>query len=124
MILAEGGPPGAEAVLLWGGVITMVAGLVAGLWRVVRGLVSTWRRLDQYIADWYGEPERPGVPARPGVMERVAGMEVRLGRMEHELHPNGGASLRDAIDEANRRLAVLRACSDDPARGTTGEPDS
>ncbi|WP_406300952.1 hypothetical protein OG948_44635 (plasmid) [Embleya sp. NBC_00888] len=37
-------------------------------------------------------------------------MEARLGRVEHELHPNDGASLRDAIDSTNRQLA--RLCPD------------
>ncbi|WP_086778039.1 hypothetical protein [Streptomyces griseus] len=114
MILAEGGPPAVEAVLLWGGAVTVVAGVVTVLWRLGRGVAATWQRLDQFIEDWYGEGPRPGVPARPGVLERVTGMELRLSRMEHELHPNDGGSLRDAIDEANRRLTNL--C---PDRDTT-----
>ncbi|MFD3978235.1 hypothetical protein ACFWR6_06580 [Streptomyces griseus] len=105
-MLAEG-PPAVEAVLLWGGAITVVAGVATVLWRLGRGMAQTWQRLDQFIEDWYGEEARPGVPARPGVLERVAGMELRLGRMEHELHPNAGGSLRDAVDEANRRLTHL-----------------
>lgn len=60
--------------------------------------------------DWYGEPERPGVPARPGVMERVSGIETRLNGVVHELHPNDGGSLRDAVDQANTRLR--RLCPD------------
>ncbi|MFJ1787300.1 hypothetical protein ACIOML_23715 [Streptomyces anulatus] len=107
MILAEGGPPAVEAVLLWGGAITIVAGVATVLWRVGLGMAATWQRLDQFIEDWYGEAARPGVPARPGVLERVTRMELRLGRMEHELHPNDGGSLRDAVYEANRRLTHL-----------------
>lgn len=116
MILAEGGPPALEAVLLWGGAITVVSGLLAGLWRLGRGVVRTAHRMNEFMDDWYGEPARAGVPARPGVLERVAGMESRLGRMEHELHPNAGGSLRDAVDEANRRLTHLCPDPDTPDR--------
>jgi hypothetical protein len=31
-------------------------------------------------------------------MERVAGIEDRLGRVEHEVYPNSAESLRDAVD--------------------------
>ncbi|MFE4972647.1 hypothetical protein ACFRAR_11055 [Kitasatospora sp. NPDC056651] len=58
--------------------------------------------------------------ARPGLMERVGGIEDRLTRVEHELYPNSGESLRDAVDLANRRLA--RLCDDDPGRASPGSP--
>ncbi|MFF3096838.1 hypothetical protein [Streptomyces cyaneofuscatus] len=107
MMLAEGGPPAVEAVLLWGGAITVIAGVGAMLWRLGRGLTATWARLDQFMEDWYGEGPRPGVPARPGVLERISGIEGWMRRVEHELHPNAGGSLRDAVDQANHRLAHL-----------------
>lgn len=40
-------------------------------------------------------------------MERVSGMEERLGHVWHEVYPNNGSSLRDAVDQANERLALL-----------------
>lgn len=84
------------------------------LWRLVRGVLHFARRVEYFFDDWYGEEERAGVPARPGMMERVRGMEEgfrtfgeRLLRMEHEMYPNDGESLRDAVDLANRRLVRL-----------------
>lgn len=65
--------------------------------------------------DWAGEEPRPGVPGRPGVMERVSVIEDRLTRVEHELYPNSGQSLRDAVDLANQRLA--RLCPEPPDDG-------
>lgn len=116
---AETGVPALDTVLVWGGAVSLLAGLVTLLWRLVRGLIRFGRRVDDFIDDWQGEPPRPGVPARPGVMERMEGMETRMGVMEdglarvtHELYPNSGESLRDAVDLANERLALL--CPDGP----------
>jgi hypothetical protein len=103
-----------NTLLAWGGVATAATGLAAALWRFLRGVMHTARRAEQFMDDWYGEPARPGVPERPSMMERVSGIEARLGRVEHELHPNDGASLRDAVDRTNRRLARLCPECDDP----------
>ncbi|MFD3848207.1 hypothetical protein ACFWVB_20240 [Streptomyces microflavus] len=105
--MADTGIPLLETVLVWGGALTILGGLGAVLWRAARGVVRTGRRMNEFMDDWYGEGPRPGVPARPGLMERVSGMEDRLSGVEHELHPNDGGSLRDAVDQANRRLANL-----------------
>lgn len=100
-----------DMAILWGGAITILAGVCALAWRAVRGALHLGRRVHQVIDDWYGEEERPGVPGRAGLMERVGGIEERLSRVEHELYPNSGESLRDAVDLANRRLA--RLCPDE-----------
>ncbi|QKW10801.1 hypothetical protein HUT18_11450 [Streptomyces sp. NA04227] len=81
-------------------------------WGGLRAAGRTWRRVDEFMDDWQGELERPGVPARPGLLERVALIEERLSRVEHELYPNSGDSLRDAVDHANRQLA--RLCPEGP----------
>ncbi|MFC8466020.1 hypothetical protein [Streptomyces sp. NPDC057250] len=103
-----------DAVLVWGGAATFFAALGGGLWRVVRGILRTIRRADQFMDDWYGEEPRGGVPGRPGVMQRVGEIEVRLDGVVHELHPNGGGSLRDAVDLANQRLRSLCPGPDQP----------
>lgn len=119
---AETGVPAVDTVLVWGGAASLLAGVVAVGWRLARGLVRFGRRVDQFIDDWQGEEARPGVPGRPGVMERMGGLEDRMGvledgfaRVSHELYPNSGESLRDAVDLANRRLALL--CPDDTGPG-------
>ncbi|MEU1815120.1 hypothetical protein ABZ543_07975 [Streptomyces roseifaciens] len=109
--------PALEAFVLWGTAGTILTGITAALWRLARAAAHTARRADQFMDDWYGEPERPGVPPRPGLMERVGAIESRLERVEHELHPDDGGSLRDAVDEANRMLAWLCPDRRPPAAG-------
>lgn len=54
-------------------------------------------RVDDFMDDWGGESARPGVPRRPGVMER-------LDWIEHQLKPNSGESLRDAVNRIETQL--------------------
>ena len=67
-------------------------------WKVATSVLRWARRVTDFFDDWNGEPARKGVPARPGVLERLSGIEGRVEAVEHELHPNSGASLRDAVD--------------------------
>jgi hypothetical protein len=86
--------------------ITLDTAAVTGFVGAVTGSLATlavaWTRvvrpIQRIAEDWNGEPARPrdGVPERPGVM-------LRLSRIEAEMHPNGGSSMRDAV---NRGLAV------------------
>ncbi|MFE6549635.1 hypothetical protein ACFVHS_14750 [Streptomyces sp. NPDC057746] len=108
-----------DTLLTVGGLLTALVGVAAAVWRVVRAGLRFFRRVELFMDDWYGEPARPGVPGRPGVMERVSGIDDRLTRVEHELQPNSGQSLRDAVDLANRRLA--RLCPD-PDHADRAEP--
>ncbi|MGV2914526.1 hypothetical protein [Streptomyces alfalfae] len=122
---AETGVPALDTLLVWGGAVSLAGGLLTLAWRAVRGTARFGRRVDEFIDDWRGEPSRPGVPARPGVMERMEGLEDRMGgveddlqRIKHELYPNSGGSLRDAVDQANARLAVLCPDEHPPDTGT------
>lgn len=80
------------------------------LWRlVVRGILSRFAGLKDFLDDVRGEQARPGVAARPGIMDRLASLDstltdhcARLTAIEHELYPNSGASLRDAVDRIER----------------------
>ncbi|GAA3718370.1 hypothetical protein [Streptomyces tremellae] len=71
-----------------------------------RWVGKRWARIDEFIDDWQGTPPRPGVPARPGVM-------ARLDAIEHELRPNSGSSLRDAVNRVDRRTAQAIPTPDD-----------
>lgn len=66
------------------------ATVAAKAWQVLRKISSA-------VDDWQGEPARPGVLERPGVMTRLAAIEAQL-------HPNGGASLRDAVDDLAKQM--------------------
>ncbi|WIV59061.1 hypothetical protein [Amycolatopsis nalaikhensis] len=93
--------------------------IIRRIWTAARNAGRGLRRLVHFADDWFGEPERDGVPARPGVMERISAIETdgaatrddvrdlveRVDRVEHELRPNSGASLRDAIDRVENAVA-------------------
>ncbi|MFE0545228.1 hypothetical protein [Streptomyces sp. NPDC058891] len=117
--MIETGNSALDTLLTVGGLLTALVGVAVAVWRVVRAGLRFFRRVELFMDDWYGEPARPGVPGRPGVMERVSGIDDRLTRVEHELQPNSGQSLRDAVDLANRRLA--RLCPD-PDHADRAEP--
>lgn len=76
------------------GVIVSVAGAAVVIGKPLRKLV---RDNAEFREDWYGQPARPGRDPEPGVMER-------LRKIEKELHPNGGATLRDAVNRLEQRF--------------------
>ncbi|MFB9929203.1 hypothetical protein ACFORO_22960 [Amycolatopsis halotolerans] len=101
--------------------------VIRRVWTAARNAARGLRRLGHFADDWFGEPERNGVAARPGVIERISAIETagaatrddvrdlveRVERVEHELRPNSGASLRDAIDR------VENAVAEPPTNGQT-----
>jgi hypothetical protein len=93
------------AVVAWIGAAVAGVGILTAAWRITRGAGRILRGLVHFLDDWGGEPGRPGKPARPGVIEQLAdhsnrlgAVESRLSRVDNQLKPNGGSSLRDAID--------------------------
>jgi hypothetical protein len=121
------GVPALDAVLVWGGAITLLVGVGGTLWRVLRGVTHLTGRAGQFLDDWYGEGERPGVPPRPGVMQRLSHLEGLINSVQHEVKPNTGKSLRDAVDRANERLELLCPksvdCADDCPDDEPDEPE-
>lgn len=99
-----------DTLAVWAVAIGAVAGLLGMLWRAVRTAQRMATVMEQFLGDWRGTPDRPGVPGTPGVLERIE-------RIEKELFPNHGSSLRDAVDLTNRRLGrlVQRGAADDEA---------
>jgi hypothetical protein len=87
-----------DQAVVWSVAIASVAGGMGVVWRVTRGARRILGRLDEFADDWNGLPSRPGVPGHAGVMARLGSIEDRLAAVEHELHPNSGKSLRDAVD--------------------------
>lgn len=86
-----------ETLLYAAGAIVALGAAATVLWKLGRGVVRLLRQVRTFLEDWNGEPERPGVPARPGVLER-------LERLDAQVHPNSGSSLRDAVDETRQLL--------------------
>jgi hypothetical protein len=85
--------------------IVAVTGCVAFLGR------KLWRgfqRTENFLDDWGGHPERPGVPARPGVMERLQTVETMLGEVRGQIFPNGGTSMRDDLNAVRSDVAEIK----------------
>ena len=49
------------------------------------------------MEDWFGEEDRPGVPGRDGVMQRLLNIEL-------EVKPNGGGSIKDAVNRIEAKV--------------------
>ena len=60
----------------------------------------TWHVLhgaQEFLEDWKGHPQRPGVEGTPGVMARLQTVEFILGEVRTQVFPNSGGSLRDIV---------------------------
>lgn len=95
--MSDTGVPAVDALVIWSVAAVALAAALGLLWRGVRAVRRVATRVEDFVDDWEGTPGRPGVPGRDGVM-------TRLGRIEHELHPNSGESLRDAVDRVETLL--------------------
>jgi hypothetical protein len=98
------GVHGLDLLAVWAAAMAAIAGALALMWRITRGARHLARRLGDLADDWTGVPGRPGVPGHEGVMARLGAIEDRLASVEHELRPNSGSSMRDAIDRVDARL--------------------
>ena len=125
----------------------LAGGIVVGIIAVFAVIGWAWKQLkpptkgiEHFLEDWNGEPERPGVPARPGMMQRVANIETAqnasathqtkaeeffekyapiIDRLDHEMHPNSGSSMADAVNRTERSLAEHIAACTPPATTVT-----
>jgi hypothetical protein len=95
-----------ELIVTIAGSVVALAGALGAIAAGGRWMLRTLRRVNEFLEDWNGEPPRAGVAERPGVMERLA-------RIEAELRPNGGSSMRDEI------RAIRDATTADPPPPTT-----
>ncbi|TDC81914.1 hypothetical protein E1193_13510 [Micromonospora sp. KC606] len=93
-----------DHVLQLGALAGALTAIVTAVYLGGRWMLRTLRRIDDWLDDWYGEPARPGQPARPGVPERLTQIEARQAAIEAQLRPNGGGSLRDAVDRVEQTV--------------------
>lgn len=93
--------PTVQSLLVGVGAIVTI---IAAVFTAVRSGGRKAKKFDDFLEDWYGEPERPGVPARPGVMERLAMHGADIATIKGELTTNGGKSLKDKVNSTDARL--------------------
>ncbi|MFE7634449.1 hypothetical protein ACFU7Z_10550 [Kitasatospora sp. NPDC057518] len=96
-----------DQVLLLAGAVVTLCTAAGFIWRATRSARQLAAKVEDFVDDWTGTDDRPGVPGRPGVMTRLSTIEQQLVEVQHELHPNSGSSLRDAVDRVDQRTAHL-----------------
>lgn len=92
----------AQLILAIAGGIVVLGGATAVIKSQVIPFITA---ISDFLSDWNGEPARPGVKARAGVMARLEANEVQMDAIRHEMHPNSGLSMRDAVDRVESGLA-------------------
>lgn len=93
------------------GALGALATLVLLVANGVRWMLRTLRKVNDFLDDWNGAPERRGVPERPGVMARLKKVEDRIGDVLHEVKPNSGSSMRDEVQRIAEATGVGRDSS-------------
>ncbi|WP_030237945.1 hypothetical protein [Streptomyces sp. NRRL S-350] len=91
----------ADALAVWCGAVAAVCAVAGILWRATRALHHAARNVEDFVRDWAGNDEHPGV------IHRLDTIEDTINRIDHELHPNSGGSLRDAVDRVDKRTQHL-----------------
>ena len=106
--------------------IIAVAALLTAATVIIVASIKTSKfikRIVHFFDDFLGEEERPKIAARPRFSERMTHMERqlekgnekfaviedKLDRIDYELRPNSGTSLRDAINRIEQRIDQVEA---------------
>lgn len=86
-----------------------IVGVSAALVVLYKFFVAT-RKLFAFLDEVTGEPAAFGRAAKPGLVEKVDQIQTeqsvhteQIQRVLHELFPNSGTSLRDAVDRLERQ---------------------
>jgi hypothetical protein len=82
-------------------VVGCLAAITRWGWRIAR-------RVSHFLDDYSGQPARDGLPERPGVMARLQSVEELVAKVVAETTPNGGKSLRDAVNRTAADVADIR----------------
>lgn len=66
--------------------IAVVGGAIVLIVKGIRWMLSTLRKVNEFLEDWRGEEARPGHAYQPGVPERFSRLEDRLQKVEQEVN--------------------------------------
>lgn len=88
------GHPLADLFIYTAGVLLALGTVYRYVWPVVRGVWRVGRGVEEFATDWRATGGLRGLSQQ---MTDVKGLATQTHK---ELHPNGGGSMRDAIDQA------------------------
>ena len=95
-----------------------VVGLGAWIGRWAWRILS---RTTRFLDDFFGEPSHDGLPPKPGVMARLEVLTEDVNRVRNQVIPNGGSSLRDAVDRVAVDLKEHREATTPAIRQLTAD---
>lgn len=84
----------ADEIVTWVVICIIVLSTTIGAVRKIHPFV---KKFTNFMDDWIGEPERPGVESRPGVMERLHRLENLSLSTNYHVRPNHGGSSHDEL---------------------------
>lgn len=88
------------------GAIGAIGGALAVIGASARWVRNRWRPIAAFLRDWNGEPERPGHDEVPGIPARLRALERSVATIKHEVTPNSGGSLKDAVVRIDQAVAA------------------
>lgn len=98
-----GGPNG------WLGYTAVMILLIAFFWKPVKVIWSRLKEFAAFLDQWNGKPEKKDRSgqivqhAEPGVSARILTLEEKTERIHHEVTPNHGGSIKDAVKRIEDR---------------------
>lgn len=100
------------------GVLVAFVALISACCAAALKALRAGRRVSRFLDEFLGDGKTPGL------VERVETLDASVGRVSAEVFPNGGGSLRDALDDVRRELRdYVRAASGRAAEtATKGAP--
>jgi len=93
----------------WLGISAVMILLIAFFWKPVRVIWARLREFAAFLDQWNGKPEKKDRSgqivqhAEPGVSARILTLEEKTERIHHEVTPNHGGSIKDAVKRIEER---------------------
>jgi len=93
-------------------VLTGGLGLVTAICAILLKAIRFVNRVGRLVEQFLGHGE--GAERVPGVVERIDSVTGDVAKIKHQVFPNGGGSLRDAVDELRERFNEHMRMGDGP----------